>query len=516
MEGRRLGGKIAWTVMIGNLLGAVTIFVYFTVIDPDPGGPAPATAVTHFVLGMLGLGLAGVWLSFRWMRPLRGWAMRVDAEGVGQAPPGARQAALLMPWRMAAIAAIGWTLAGLIWGVLFPVLLGTFSPARLLRSLFGTTIVGGSITTVFIFLVTERLWRPALPAFFPRGDLARVAGVPRLTVRTRLLTIFLLVGLVPPALLGLLGYRRAAAIAGAEPLAAAALLDGMLAFTLFMLGVGGLGAGGLAFVVSRSVAGPLHDLEAGMRAVGEGRLETRCPVVSTDEIGAVTEGFNTMVEGLQERERLRETFGKYVSREIRDEILAGRVALSGQLQEATILFADLRDFTPWVEATPPEDVVRDLNEYFTLMEGAVRAHGGLVLQYIGDEIEAVFGAPVAHPDHARRAVAAALEMRRRLAAWNAERARRGRQPLANGIGIHTGRVLAGSIGSPDRLAYALVGDPVNLASRIQGLTRALDADLLVSGETRRRVGEAVRLEPLPAVRVKGKSAEVEVYRIARD
>ena len=119
------------------------------------------------------------------------------------------------------------------------------------------------------------------------------------------------------------------------------------------------------------------------------------------------------------------------------------------------------------EAHAPGEVVRDLNAYFTLMEGAIRLHGGLVLQYIGDEIEAVFGAPVAEPRHAMRAVQAALEMRQRLEAWNVEREAMGRPVFRHGIGIHTGPVLAAAIGSPDRLSYALVGDAVNLASRLQ-------------------------------------------------
>jgi adenylate cyclase len=251
-----------------------------------------------------------------------------------------------------------------------------------------------------------------------------------------------------------------------------------------------------------------------MRDVEQGDLDTSCPVVTNDEIGAVTEGFNRMVGGLREREFLKETFGKYVSREIRDEILAGRVSLEGQAQEVTILFADLRDFTPWVEATSPREVVRDLNAYFTEMDQAIRAHRGLVLQFIGDEIEAAFGAPVADPAHAEMAVAAALEMRRRLAAWNAERVRAGKAELRHGIGIHTGSVLAGNIGSAERHSYALVGDPVNLASRIQSLNKEFGSDILVSGETRRRLNSRFELVQLPAVRVKGKSVEVEVYRLA--
>ncbi|PYN05195.1 MAG: adenylate/guanylate cyclase domain-containing protein, partial [Candidatus Rokuibacteriota bacterium] len=232
-----------------------------------------------------------------------------------------------------------------------------------------------------------------------------------------------------------------------------------------------------------------------------------------DELGAVTEGFNRMVQGLREREFLKETFGKYVSLEIRDEILAGRISLEGQAQEVTILFADLRDFTPWVESTTPREVVHDLNLYFTEMDGAIREHRGLVVQFIGDEIEAVFGAPVAYAAHAEMAVRAALEMRGRLAAWNAERVRAGKSPLRHGIGIHTGRVLAGNIGSSERHAYALVGDPVNLASRIQGLTKTLGSDILVSADTRERLTGEFRLELLPAVLVKGKSVEVEVYRL---
>jgi adenylate cyclase len=277
--------------------------------------------------------------------------------------------------------------------------------------------------------------------------------------------------------------------------------------------VGLVSAVGLALFVANSVAAPLRDVQDAIRRVAHGDLEARCPVVSNDELGAVAEGFNRMVGGLREREFLRETFGKYVSPAVRDEILSGRLSLEGQVQEVTILFADLRDFTPWVEATRPQDVVRDLNQYFTEMDEAIRRHGGLVLQFIGDEIEAVFGAPVADPAHAAGAVRAALEMRARLARWNAGRERAGKPPLRHGIGIHTGRVLAGNIGSSERLSYALVGDPVNLASRIQDLNKQFGSDILVSGTTRTLLDGAFDLVAVPAVRVKGKSVEVEVYRL---
>ena len=147
------------------------------------------------------------------------------------------------------------------------------------------------------------------------------------------------------------------------------------------------------------------------------------------------------------------------------------------------------------------------------MDQAIRTHGGLVLQFIGDEIEAVFGAPIASRDHAARAVRAAIEMRGRLQAWNARRDAAGRPPLRNGIGIHTGTVLAGNIGGAERLSYALVGDPVNLASRIQGLTKDFKVDILISDATRSRLDGTVLVEELPAVRVKGRVEEVNVYKV---
>jgi adenylate cyclase len=487
----------------------VLTFVYFRYVDPAPGGTGRpggfeiALSVVAFAL----LAAVGYLLGRRWTRRIR---LRED----GTADAEMRRRALLVPFLIAGITFLGWTLAGVIWGVLLPLLLGALSWEIALRTIFGTTVVAGTVASLYAFLSVERRWRSVLPDFFPQGGLAGVAGAPRLHVRSRLLLVFLLISVLPVSVLGVVFYTRALALVGAEPGTAASLVADVLVLILFVMAVGIAAALVLAVSVSRSVAEPLGALAAAMREVEEGRLDTRCPVVSNDEIGDVTDGFNRMVHGLRERERVTEMFGKYVSREIRDEILAGRVALEGQQQDVTILFSDLRDFTTWVEATDPREVVRDLNGYFGEMEGAIRVHGGLVLQYIGDEIEAVFGAPVAHPGHAEQAVRAALEMSRRLGAWNRERERAGKLPLRHGIGVHTGTVLAGSIGSRDRLAYALVGDAVNLASRIQGLTKELGGEILVSGTTRARLADPAALVRVATAHVKGRSAEVEVYRLA--
>jgi len=494
-----------------NVLGAFVTFIYFRFVDPPalahgrhPGGGELA----FFVVALALLIFIGQRLGNVWMRPLT-----TDAPLPASLATSVRRRALQVPWAIAGLTLLGWTMAGLIWGVFYPLLTGTFEPAHALRMVFGINVVAGVAATVFVYFAVEHQWRKRLPHFFPEGGVTDVRGVPRLPVRVRLLVISLLLSVIPVGVLGVLAWNRAREALEAPPATADSIVANLLVSVVFLAVVAIVVSIVISLFVSRSVAEPLGRLATAMAEVGRGDLTVRCPVVSNDEIGAVTEGFNHMVQGLAEREFLRETFGKYVSQEIRDEILAGRVALEGQLREATILFADLRDFTPWVEASDPREVVRDLNAYFTEMETAIRNHGGLVLQYIGDEIEAVFGAPITQPRHPEQAVRAALEMRDRLATWNAARQRTGRPPLRNGIGVHTGMVLAGNIGSTDRLSYALVGDPVNVASRIQGLTKELATDVLVSGTTRARLNGGVTLRALPSVRVKGRTAEIEVYAL---
>jgi adenylate cyclase len=503
----------AWLQMVvlvpANLIGAVVSFTYFNFVDPLAPGrdDVLAGSVLFFLFGFALLsGLVSVWAN-RWSRVLD------PVDGRVPTSTESRRRALLLPYALAGIVFIAWTLAGLLFGVIRPLMLGAFTPERAVRFIFGNTFVAGGATTALTFLLAEHLWRRELPKYFPEGDLSAVPGVIRLHVRARLLVILHLVGVLPLLVLGVMAYRRAESLPGLDPTAAAHVMGGLLVAIGFIAVVGIVAAIGLGLVAAASVATPLREIQSAMREVETGNLDAHCRVVSNDEIGAAAEGFNRMVGGLREREFLKETFGKYVSREVRDEILAGRISLEGQVREVTILFADLRDFTPWVESTGPREVVRDLNEYFTEMETAIREHRGLVLQFIGDEIEAAFGAPIANPAHAEMAVRAALDMRRRLAAWNAARARAGKMPLRHGIGIHTGSVLAGNIGSAERHSYALVGDPVNLASRIQSLTKEFGADILVSGDTRRHLDASFDLVQLPAVRVKGKSVEVEVYRL---
>jgi class 3 adenylate cyclase len=226
-----------------------------------------------------------------------------------------------------------------------------------------------------------------------------------------------------------------------------------------------------------------------------------------------------MVEEIVEKERMRakilDAFGKYVTPEVRDQILEGRIPLDGEAKEVTVLFADLRDFTTLAESTTPREVVRIINGYFSEMADAIGQNHGLVLQFIGDEIEAVFGAPLPLDDHPTHAVRAALAMQKRLVGVNEKLKKQGYGPLRHGIGIHTGSVVAANIGSEDRLSYAMVGDTVNLASRIQSLNKEFGTDLLISATTVERLVDDIAVEKLPATTVKGKRNLVEVYKLAQ-
>lgn len=250
-----------------------------------------------------------------------------------------------------------------------------------------------------------------------------------------------------------------------------------------------------------------------MEEVINGNYDTRVPMVSDDEFGQIAFKTNSLIQGLRERDVCYMSFGKYVTPEIRDRILNDHIPVNGERTEGTLLFSDLRDFTRYVDTTEPEEVIQSMREYFTAMERAIRKYHGIVLQYVGDEIEAVFGVPINLEDHPDLAVQAALEMRKKLEELNQERVRNGKEPFKHGIGVHTGKLLAGNTGSLERLSYALIGGTVNLASRIAGLNKTFNSDILVSSATVERLSAAYPMTEEPDQMVKGYSEPITVYRV---
>jgi adenylate cyclase len=380
---------------------------------------------------------------------------------------------------------------------------------RLLQDVLTRSLFTGLITVTVAFFVFEFvLQRRVVPYMFPEGGLWMTPGTLRIRIRTRL-TAFLLACNILPFISILDDMMWARQVPWEAERILAKLHSAIISQSLVFAGVGIW----LTILVSHNLTSPLREIIQVLRSVRRGVFDKKVRVTSNDEIGYTGDVINEMNEGLMERDFIKTTFGKYVTREIRDEILAGRIPFDGELRTVTVLFADLRNYTPMVERTEPKEVVRLLNGYFKEMDEAIRAHHGLVLQYIGDEIEAVFGAPVSRDDHETMAVRAAFEMAKRLRDFNKELEGRGFPPLAHGIGIHTGEVVAANIGSPDRLSYALVGDTVNLASRVQDLNKEMGTEILLTEATRTGLREPFPVKPLPPVRVKGKTQEIRIFAV---
>jgi class 3 adenylate cyclase len=386
-------------------------------------------------------------------------------------------------------------------------------PAKTCLFIYFRAFMIGLITASLSFFLVEDYSRKLLvPRLFPEGRLAATPRTLKIPVGRRIRALYGAGTLNPMILLvGTLIFTALEARGTRVPIEN--FVRDMLIFTLILCAIFVILAFRLNSLVQNSVRNPIEEMLRVVEKVKNADFTQRVNVLSNDEIGTLGDAGNAMIAGLAERERIRDTFGKYVTPEIRDQILSGRIPLRGERQTATLLFSDLRNFTSYVEANDPEEVIKSMREYFTAMQAAIRNYGGLVLQYVGDGIEAVFGVPLKIGDHAERAVRAALDMRTNLEELNTKRALLGKPPFRHGIGIHTGPVLAGNTGSDDHLSYALIGDTVNLASRIEGLTKALQWDILISDEATSHLSGFFQLNNEGPQNVKGFSRPIIVHKI---
>jgi adenylate cyclase len=258
----------------------------------------------------------------------------------------------------------------------------------------------------------------------------------------------------------------------------------------------------LVVLVARSMATSLADLRSATERVRRGEYRAQVPVVSSDEMGALAQSFNTMVEGLDERERLREAFGAYVDPGLAERVLQEGSDLAGEEIPVTVLFLDIRDFTAFAEHAQPREVVAMLNDFWELVVPVLLRHGGHANKFIGDGLLGVFGAPERLPDHAERAVAAAREIvalvRKRY---------EGRVDV--GIGVNSGPVVAGTVGGGGRVEFTVIGDAVNTAARVEAATRETGDHVLITDATRALLPDGrFAFEERPPMPLKGKREEV--------
>jgi len=271
----------------------------------------------------------------------------------------------------------------------------------------------------------------------------------------------------------------------------------------------------VAVGIARNVSRPVQRLAEHTKLVAAGDYSQTINLPRADELGQLATAFSQMTAGLAERDRVRNLLGMVVSPEIATQLLHSDLKLGGEEREVTILFCDLRDFTSFSEKMAPTEVLALLNRYLDRMSGIIEQNGGVIDKFIGDAIMALFGAPVAMPDAARRAVAAARDMVVALDGLNAELQAEGKPTLAFGIGINTARVVAGNMGSKTRLNYTVIGDGVNLASRLEGLTKdpTYATPIIASGATLDAITPRPDARELGEVKVKGKAEAVRIFAL---
>jgi len=282
-----------------------------------------------------------------------------------------------------------------------------------------------------------------------------------------------------------------------------------LAITCVMVLIGVSGAVALATLLSR----PIFRLVMATRRIAAGDFKVSLPVTSRDEIGVLTSAFNQMARSLHEKEMIKHAFTRYVAREVVDEILKDpeHHVLTGERRQVTALFCDLRGFTSLSEQLPPEEVVLLLNQFYTLMIETTFKNDGTLDKFLGDGVMCIFGAPIPHPDHALRAVRTALAMQEAMRALSARRVEEGRDPIAAGVGVSAGEVVAGTVGTEDRMEYTVIGDSVNLAARL--VSHAEPGQILISSPTHDQVRDEIDARSLGRLRIKGKEEEIEVFEV---
>ena len=269
------------------------------------------------------------------------------------------------------------------------------------------------------------------------------------------------------------------------------------------------------FWFRRSIQGPINRLIERMGMVSKGDFVSKASVLSNDEIGKLRGHFNEMVEGLQEREKIRDTFGKFVSLEIAEKLISqGSELLEGEEIETTVMFTDIRDFTPFSETMSPKELVDFLNSYFSYMCAPIIENKGVINKFIGDSIMAVFSPVFGVKDHAAAAMKAALGIREALTRFNKESKY---SQISHGIGIHTGILISGKIGTADRMEYTVIGDTVNIASRVESQTKIYKDDILISESLYNKLNKSdfknLNFHAYEPVLMKGKSKEMILYGI---
>ncbi|MCU1355468.1 MAG: Adenylate cyclase [Acidimicrobiales bacterium] len=443
--------------MVANLGGVAVVISYISWVLPGAHVEQTARLIAlNAILGGVFLVVvlpAGIWWGETWLGSGRRWLQ----EG---RPPTDREvtAVLRAPMRLFLVHVTLWLVAAALFAVL-----NALIEFNLLARVAFTVTLGGFTTSAFAYLVAERVTRPIAAAALSVRTVER-PKLPGITARTMfgwgLGTGVPFVGLVITAIFALADDQTTRK---------------QLAVTMLVLGGTGLVVGSwIAVLGAKAVADPIRSLRTGIRGIADGRLDSRVEVYDGSVLGLLQAGFNDMATGLEERERLRDLYGRQVGEDVARDVLERGSQLGGRLCDVAVLFVDVVGSTQIAASRPAEEVVELLNRFFGVVVDEVHAHGGWVNKFQGDATLVVFGAPVPLDDAADRALAAGRNLARRLPAEVPE--------LAAGIGVAYGEVVAGNIGDERRFEFTVIGDPVNEAARLTELAKTRTPMVLASAD----------------------------------
>ncbi|MBE7412048.1 MAG: HAMP domain-containing protein [Leptospiraceae bacterium] len=267
------------------------------------------------------------------------------------------------------------------------------------------------------------------------------------------------------------------------------------------------------FFYSRSLVQPILELVGATKKIEKGQFILNIRPKSSDEIGLLTNSVIHMSQGLLERENMKDAFGKFVNKEMAELALKGELKLGGEKKYCAIFFSDIRGFTAISEKLEPEEVVEFLNQYLSEMVACVNEYHGVVDKFIGDSIMAVWGGLKTYGNNTENAINTALKMRKLLLQFNKGRGSAKKPIIHIGCGINTGYVISGQIGSQEKLEYTVIGDAVNLASRVESASKAFGTDILISENSYKETEGIFKVEKMPAIKVKGKTEPQTVYAV---
>ncbi len=440
-------------------------------------------------------------LPLLWLRPIHQSLLL----GQQVAPDRLRQSqrwVINLPWWFLAVTAVGWLACIPAFPLALWVLPESLRP-EVVWHLVTSFVIASSIAITQTFFAVEMASQKALfPVFFRRDNPALVPGGVPLNLKPRAMMLYVSTVISPVVSLVLLLVvpdevqdNRLFAIA----VAGAVIAFGLVNFWMY----------------GRLVEVPVRLLRRAAMRVAEDDLNVRVNLQRADEFGPLIERFNLMVEGLREREHLQETFGRHVGREAAQQILLQDGGLVGSEQTISAMFVDVRNFTSHSSDHSPEEVVAVLNIFFREAVDTVESHGGMVNKFLGDGFMALFGVGATSGNHAQQAIDAGRALLACLDESAEELEQAGWPGLRIGIGINTGPAIVGSIGSPRRQEYTAIGDTVNVAARVEALTKPLGCELLITEACKIHAGLELHLTPMPPQSVKGKGTPLAVFAVQR-